>query len=198
MDEWLREHEDAPGAEAPEAEAEKGHAADQPSGKKAAQAQKEHAADQPSGEKAAQAEKGHAADEPSGGEAAQAEKGHAADEPSGEKAAQAAKGHAGDKATQGSGGSTQKLWSEPARKKAPHSSVGQPVVEEWSEWSEESDTIAHGIRAVRGRERTPEPDRQVAREEAQRKMHARKAEDKKIFDGLKRRTGDEQRRMRRT
>ena len=109
---------------------------------------------------------------------------------------QAEKGHAGDKATQGSGGSTQKLWSAPERamKKAPRSSVGQPLVgnesdtDNGDEWSEESDTIAHRIRTLR--ERTPEPDpveRQKAREEARRKMEARKAEQKKIFDGLKRR-----------
>ena len=125
---------------------------------------------------------------------AEAEKGHAADQPSGEKTAQAEKGHAGDKATQGSGGSTQKVWSapDPARKKAPRSSVGQPIVGDTGtdvveEWSDELDTIAHRIRAVRGRERTPEPDRQMAREETHRRMHARKAEDKKILDGLWRR-----------
>ena len=159
LEAWLREHEDAPGAEA---EAKKGHAADQPSGKKATQA----------------------------------EKGHVADKPSGKKATQAVKGHAGDKATQGSRGSTQKLWSalEPAMKKAPRSSVGQPLVGDESdtdnveEWSEESDTIARRIRRLM--ERTPDPnpmERQKAREEARRKMQARKAEDKKIFNGLKRR-----------
>ena len=93
LEEWLRQQEDAPGAEA---EAGKGHAADQPSGEKAAQAEKGHATDQPSGEKATQAEKGHPADEPSGEKAAQAEKGHATDQPSGEKATQAEKGHAAD------------------------------------------------------------------------------------------------------
>ena len=79
---------------------------------------------------------------------------------------QAEKGHAGEKAKQASGGSTQKLWSapDPARKKAFRSSVGQPIVGDTGtdvveEWSDESDTIAHRIRAVRGRERTPEPDR---------------------------------------
>ena len=175
LEEWLRQQEDALGAEA---ETEKGHAADQPSGESAMQAEKGHATDQLSGEKAAQAEKGHAADEPSG-----------------EKAAQAEKGHAGEKATQGSGGWTQKLWSasDPARKKAPRSSVGEPIVGDESdtdiveEWSDESGTIAHRIRAVRRSERTPEPDLQMAKEEAQRKMQARKAEDKKIFDGLRRR-----------
>ena len=121
---WLREQEDAPGAEA-EAEAEKGHAADQPSG----------------------------------GETAQAEK-----------------------ATQGSGGSTQKLWSapDPAKKKAPRSSAGQPIVRDTDKavleaWSSESDTIAHRIRAVRGRERTPEPDRQMAKEET----HSRCRQDRR-------------------
>ena len=49
---------------------------------------------------AEQAEKGHAADQPQVQEH-QSEKGHAADQPSGEKA------------TQGSGISTQKLWSTP-------------------------------------------------------------------------------------
>ena len=161
LENWLRERGDAPGAEA---DAEKGHAAEQRSGKKATQA----------------------------------EKGHAADQPLGEKAAQADKGHAGDKATQGSGGRTQTLWSEPepVRKKAPHSSMGQPIVGDESdmdiveEWSEESDTIAHRIRVGRCRERTSESDpveRQKAREEARRRMQARKAEDKKIFDGVKRR-----------
>ena len=161
LEELLREQEDAPGAEA-------------------------------------QAQKGHAADQLSRKRATQAEKGNAADHPSGEKATQAEKGHAGDKATQGSGGSMPKLWSEPdaARKKAPRSSVGQPIVGDESdtdnveEWLEESDTIAHRIREGRCRERTPEPDpveRQEAREEARRKMEARKAEDKKIFDGLQRR-----------
>ena len=67
LEEWLRQQEDAPKAEA---EAEKGHAADQPSGERAMQAEEGHATDQPSGEKAAQAEKGHAADEPSGEKAA--------------------------------------------------------------------------------------------------------------------------------
>ena len=42
LEEWLREQHDAPEAEA---EAEKGHAADQPSGKKATQAEKGHAGD---------------------------------------------------------------------------------------------------------------------------------------------------------
>ena len=79
-------------------------------------------------------------------------------------------------------------------KKAPRSSVGGPLVCDESdtvnveEWSKESDTIAHRVRLLG--ERTPEPDpveRQKAREEARRKMEARKAEDKKIFDGLKRR-----------
>ena len=121
-----------------------------------------------------------------------AEKGHAADQPSGGKTAQAEKGHAEEKATQGSGGSTQKLWSapDPAKKKAPRSSVGQPTVRDTDkdvleDWSSESETIAHRVRS--GRERTPEPDRQRAREETRRKMQARQAEDKKIFDGLKRR-----------
>ena len=128
------------------------------------------------------------------GAEAEAEKGHASDQPSGGTPVQAEKGHAGEKATQGSGGSTQKLWSapDPARKKAPRSSAGQPIVRDTNkdvleDWSSESDTMAHRIRAVRGRERTPEPDRQRAREETQRKMQARQAEDKKIFDGLRRR-----------
>ena len=84
LEEWFREQEDAPEAEA---KAKKGHAGDQPSRKKATQA----------------------------------EKGHAADQPSGKKATQAQKGHAGDKATQGSGGLTQKLWSAPetARRRRP-------------------------------------------------------------------------------
>ena len=123
---------------------------------------------------------------------ARAEKGHAADQPSGGKTAQAKKGHAEEKATQGSGGSTQKLWSapDPAKKKAPRSSVGQPIVRDTDkdvreDWSSESDTIAHRVRS--GRERTPEPNRQRAREETRRKMQARQAEDKKILDGLKRR-----------
>ena len=161
LEEWSREQEDALGAEA---EAKKGQAADQPSGKKATKA----------------------------------EKGHAAHQPPGEKTTQVEKGHAGDKATQGSGGSTQKLWSEPepARKKAPRSSVGQPILgDEWDtdkveEWWKESETIAHRIRVGRCRERTPEPnpvERQKAREEARRKMQAGKAEDKMIFDGMKRR-----------
>ena len=55
------------------------------------------------------------------------------------------------------------------------------------DWSSESDTIAHRVRAVSGRERTPEPDRQRAKEDTRRKMQARQAEDKKIFDGLRRR-----------
>ena len=125
---------------------------------------------------------------------AEAQKGHAADKPSGGETGQAEKGHAGDKATQGSVGSTQKLWSapDPARKKAPRSSVGQPIVGDTGkdfleDWSDESDTVAHRIRAVRGTERTPEPDRQMAREETHRKMQARQDEDKKIFDGLRRR-----------
>ena len=53
--------------------------------------------------------------------------------------------------------------------------------------SSESDTITHRIGAVRGRERTPEPNRQRAKEETHRNMQARQAEDKKIFDGLRRR-----------
>ena len=53
--------------------------------------------------------------------------------------------------------------------------------------SSELDTIAHRVRAVSGRERTPEPDQQRAREETRRKMQARQAEEKRIFDGLKRR-----------
>ena len=70
--------------------------------------------------------------------------------------------------------------------------MGQPNVRDTNkdvleDWSSESDTIAHRVRAVSGRVRTPEPDRQRAREEARRKMQARQAEDKKIFDGLKRR-----------
>ena len=121
---------------------------------------------------------------------ARAEKGHAADQQSGGKTSQAKKGHAEEKATQGSGGSTQKLWSapDPAKKKAPRSSVGQPIVRDTDkdvleDWLSESDTIAHRVRS--GRERTPEPDRQRATEEMRRKMQARQAEDKKIFDGLK-------------
>ena len=55
------------------------------------------------------------------------------------------------------------------------------------DWLSELDTIAHRVRAVSGKERTPEPDRQRAREETRRKMQARHAEDKKIFDGLRRR-----------
>ena len=67
--------------------------------------------------------------------------------------------------------------------------MGQPIVGDESdeEWSDELDTIAHRIRAVRGRERNPEPDRRMAREETHRKMQARKAEDKTVFDGLRRR-----------
>ena len=137
-------------------------------------------------------------DQPLGKKATHAEKGHAVDQPSGEKAPQREKGRAGDKATQGSRGSTQKLWSEPepATKKVPRSSVGQPIVGNESdtdnveEWSKESGTIAHRIGAGRCRERTPEPhpvEKQKAREEARRKMQARKAEDKKILDGLNRR-----------
>ena len=94
------------------------------------------------------AEKGHAADQPQVQEQ-QPEKGHAADQPSGEKA------------TQGSGISTQKLWStpgpqprarreEPAMKKAPRSSVGHPLVRDSDTdspvESEESDTITSRIR----------------------------------------------------
>ena len=72
------------------------------------------------------------------------------------------------------------------------SSVGQRIVGDTAtdvveEWSDESDTIAHRIRAVRGSERTPEPNRQMTREETRRTMQARKAEDKKILDGLRRR-----------
>ena len=100
------------------------------------------------------------------GAKAEAEKGHAADQPSGGKTAQEEEGHVREKATQGSGGSTQELWSapDPARKKAPRSSAGQPIVRDTNkdvleDWSSESHTIAHRIRAVRGRERTPEPDR---------------------------------------
>ena len=165
VEEWLRGQQSAPEAKA-EATAEKGHAADQLSGEKATHAEKEHAADQPQ----VQLEKG-------------------------------------DKATQGSGRWRQKLWStpgpppgartvEPAMKKAPRSSAGRPLVaddsdtdisEEWSEESVESDTIASRVR-----DHTPNPEadpvqRQKDREEARRKMEARKAEDKKIFDCLKRR-----------
>ena len=52
---------------------------------------------------------------------AEAEKGHAADQPSGGETVQEEKGHAGDKATQGSGESTQKLWSapDPPRRRRP-------------------------------------------------------------------------------
>ena len=96
---------------------------------------------------AEQAEKGHAADRLQVQEP-QSEKGHAADQPLGEKA------------TQGSGISTQQLWStlgpplgpqsdEPAIKKAARSYVGQalvwdrdidtPVESEESEELEESD-----------------------------------------------------------
>ena len=71
--------------------------------------------------------------------------------------------------------------------------MGQPIVGDKSdtevveEWWDESDTIAHRIRAVRGREQNPEPDRRMAGEEKHRKMQARKAEDETVFDGLRRR-----------
>ena len=132
--------------------------------------------------------------EDASGAQARAEKGHAADQPSGGKTARAENGLAGEKATQGSGGSTQKLCSapDPARKKAPRPSAGQPIVRDTNkdvleDWLSESDPIAHRVRAVSGRERTPEPDRHRAREEMRRKMQARQAEDRKIFDGPRRR-----------
>ena len=176
VEEWLRGQQCAPQAEA-EAAAEKGHAAERP------QPEKGHAADKPSGEKATQAEKGHAADQPQ----VQPEK--------------------GDKATQGSGRSTQKLWStegpppgaqtvETAMEKAPRSSAGQPLVagdsdtdnsRELSEESVQSDTIASRVRDHRPNPEADPVQRQKDREEAQRKMEARKAEHKKVFDVLKRR-----------
>ena len=81
-------------------------------------------------------------------------------------------------------------------KKAPRSSVGQPLVagdsdadssEELSEESVESDTIASRVREHRPNPEADPVRRQKGREEAPTKMEARKVEDKKVFDGLKRR-----------
>ena len=108
----------------------------------------------------------------------------------------------GEKATQGSGISTQKLWStprpppgprreEPAMKKAPRSSFGQPLVADSDTdspvESEESDTIASRVRTNRPDPQQDTVRRQIAREKEQRDREARKAEDKKLFEGLKRR-----------
>ena len=81
-------------------------------------------------------------------------------------------------------------------KKAPRLCAGQPLVgddsdtdnlEEWSEESVESDTTASRVRMHRPNPQADPVQRPKDREEARRKMEARRAEDKKIFYGLKRR-----------
>ena len=95
-------------------------------------------------------------------------------------------------------------------KKAPRSSVGQPLVTrdsatdsseesvesnkldesvelKKSEESAESDTIASRVQEYRPNPKADPVRRQKDREEEQRKKDARKVEDKKVFDGLERR-----------
>ena len=191
IEEWLEGQESAREAQAV---AQKGHAANQPSGEKATQADKGHAADQPQAPEQ-QREKGHAADEQSRDKAMQAGKGHAEDQPQ----VQEQQPEKGEKETQGSGISTQKLRStprpplrtrraEPAMKKAPRSSVGQPLVAASdtdnpleSEESVESDTISSRVRTERPNRHGDAVRRQKHGEKEQREREARKVEDKKVL-----------------
>ena len=76
-------------------------------------------------------------------------------------------------------------------KKAPRSSVGQALVSDSDTGSpvesEESHTIANRVRTVRPQSQQDSIRRQKEKEKERRQREARKAEDKKLFEGLKRR-----------